>query len=660
MSSKLSKKDKSLILLVVSGFTLLWLVYSIGSAIYTSVGFKNSDLNQKLFAPAPNESDWLNTSQALTPTDLKKRLILLDFLQYNCLDCAASQSEIKKLEEEFRSKLTVISVASGQNSDRETIQKIAFRYDIAHPILIDGNESLRKKFEVNAWPSFVLINPNGKISAKFEGNQSIPQLKSLIRKLINSYGYQINRSPLPVALEKYKLAENVLNFPTKLEYASNFEYKSRRSPVIFIADSGNNSIVVTSLTGEIIVRIGSKKPGFQDGSFANALFNSPTGLAYHNGILYVCDTVNNLIRKIDFKEGKVSTVLGSGESAKPLKAEAMEAKNVSLSSPYDIEFFPDFSNLVISSNNQLLKFNLDNQTVTVFAGSGEAGMKDGLYPENSLAQTSDLKAYEGKLYLLDAQSSSLRVIDADGNLTTLIGQGIDRLGHKNGDKTEALMNYPLGMTIDDTGIYITDSLNSRLRRFSKNKLVDFAGTDKKGASLGSAVEFNEPEGIIAVMDRFYIADSVNNRIVILNRDDFTSELLNVMPQQKFPKEGFLEYFATPAPSIKIKAASETELKINLRKGWKINEQGPSFLNLLAIDDKNQAQILLNIDWKAIIKSINNVAIALPRLEDGKKYVVQGLIYYCEDKKNALCYVKNYEQKIEASVSENKTTIEVEL
>ena len=137
-----------------------------------------------------------------------------------------------------------------------------------------------------------------------------------------------------------------------------------------------------------------------------------------------------------------------------------------------------------------------------------------------------------------------------------------------------------------------------------------------------------------------------------------SELLNVMPSLKLPKEGFLEYMPNlqQSEAVNLKADSEITLKIVLEKGWKINEIAPSFINLLEMVKERKANLVASADWHEVATK----EIKLPKLDSSKDYMLQGSIYYCEDKRNALCYIKSYEQKIVAGGAEEKVVLEIKL
>ena len=145
---------------------------------------------------------------------------------------------------------------------------------------------------------------------------------------------------------------------------------------------------------------------------------------------------------------------------------------------------------------------------------------------------------------------------------------------------------------------------------------------------------------------------------MLSRGSLNSDLLNVMPPLKLPKQGFLEYLPNlhKAADAKVKSDVELVLKISLAQGWKLNKDGPSFVNLLEFVDGETINLAASFDWESVMTK----SIKLPKLSEGKDYVLQGVIYYCEDKANSLCYIKSYEQKLTADSDEKSAQIEVKV
>ncbi len=661
----MTTKDKSLILFILSAIIIIWFSFSILSSLISKAFFYNSN-SYKLISEEVANSGWLNVSVPLKTSDLEDRIILLDFWTYACVNCMHMIPEIKKLEEEFGSKLTVIGVHSGKfdnEKDIEGIRNAIVKYDISHPVINDSKFNIWNSFKVKSWPTLILIGPNGRIKDTYVGEGTSQKIREDITSLIKKYRYSLNRDSLPIVLEKDKIVGHVLSFPSKLEYVKDFESIGiAKTPAILIANSGKNTIVVSSLSGDILLEIGSGKKGLADGTIGSASFNNPHGLLYKNNILYVADTGNHTLRKIDLKKNEVSTIIGSGIRGQIL-SDSKTVKEVDLASPWDLEFFPDKNNIIIanSGTHQLLKYDIIKETIAPFAGDGVEDIIDGSYPKNSLAQPSAVNIFSGKLYFLDSETSSLRVAEKNGSVKTLVGSGLFEFGHKNGSAKEALMQHPVGLAVDDTGIYIADTHNSVIRKYdaSQSSLSDYSGSGKKNDDVGSNlknVSYNEPEDIISVLDKFYVADTNNNRILVVNRNNGAVSVLDVMPPLKMQKQGMLEYLPnlTNLPDKIVKSDINVSLLMKLPEGWKINENGPSFINLLEISG-NESNLIASYDWN----SVKSGEIKLPKLTSGKDYYLQGTIYYCQNKKDSLCLINSYGQKIIAKKSASDEQVKIE-
>jgi len=662
MKINITHKDKSLILFFVALFVVLWAIYNLFAKVFFDVRYESS-YGAKILNFS--EEKWYNVAKAPSGDDLKDRVILFDFWNYSCVSCIQSFPEIKKLKERFGNKLVVISVHSSiydNEKDDNSVKKAVLKYDITNPVVNDADLKIFNEFEVKAFPTYVIVGPNGREYKRYEGSNSFSDIKSSIKKLVKKYKFSLNREFLPMRLEKYHTIGNVLSFPSKIAYAKNFSYNSRNLPVIFISNLGQNNIIVSSLSGEIIETIGATSDYMIDGSFEQASFKFPQGLVFNNNKLYVADSGNNAIRVVDFKEKKVSTLIGDGVRG-GVFSNKDNVENIRLSTPLDLELSSDKKNIIIanSGTNQILSYNLKKKDIVVLAGNGKKGIDDGNYPNNSLAQTSDLEFYKGKLYFVDSASSSLRVMDKKGKVSTLIGKKSLDFGNKNGSKKEALMQNPLALSVDETGIYILDSFNHQLKKYSfQSKKISSLVGKKKGDDVGSKsnTSFNEPSGLVSILGKFYVVDSNNNRILSVSRYNLSSKIIDIIPAFKLPKEGFLEYLPNLEKREEVSVKSESNIKINitLQKKWKINEMGPSFINLLEIVDSDEANLAASFDWH----DIKSKTLSINNLEEDKDYLLQGVIYFCEDKENALCFVKSYEQRVIADDDEKNDKINIEL
>lgn len=654
-----NKKDRALILLIVTAAILLWFFFSVFFHIY-AVSSKSS----KVFDPfiiKDQERQWFNLSKNLKVEDLEGRLVLLDFWTYACIDCLQSVPEIKALQERFGDKLLVIGVHSGKfpsEKNPQSIREAVIKYDINYPVIDDSDLKIWNQFNVKAWPTVVLISPRGKVEARFEGANKYDALFSKVKKLIRKYDFMIDPKPLPVVLEKNKIAHNILNFPTKIEYAKNLKYQDKSGPALIISNSSDNNIIISSLGGRIIDKIGNKEVGLKDGNFKDASFNHPTGLLYQDNILYVADRGNNAIRKVDFVKGEVTTIIGFGGIRGDIIKDKIAAKDVKLSSPEDLQFFPNQDSIIIANlgTNQLLKYDVKNNMISPFAGDGKRDMVNGIYPKNSLAQPSGLSVAKNKLYFVDAYSSALRSVDEAGRVETLIGQGLDKFGNKNGKKSEALMQNPLGIYADKNAIYVADSYNHMVRKYdySSQSMSTYSGNGVKSDDIGQTTSYNEVSDIIFVDNKAYIVDSHNNRIVVKNGSK--TAILDILPALRLPQDGLLEYLPNleKLPNSTIKSNEPINLAIRMDDGWKINEAAPSFFNLVEISGGKEANLIASYDWNMV----KSGSIKLPKMSPVKQYYLQGTVYYCEDREDALCFIKSYEAKILPSITSDVKEIKI--
>ncbi|MBM5782175.1 MAG: redoxin domain-containing protein [Pelagibacterales bacterium] len=644
---KISKKDQSFLLLIAAVFVVLYGIYSFFSFLFYTATFHSSAVSKIIISDSKSpQQEWLNTSRNLEVSDLKGRVILLNFWNYGCKKCENVFSEIDKLQKQYGNKLTVITIhcpKSEEEKENSVIKKEVLKNGIEHPVFNDKDGVIKNNFEIKQLPTLVLLDIRGDIVKTFENKEVFDEMNVSVKKTVKKYQYEINHDSLPISLEKYNIFNNVLNFPTKLEYAPRFKYNGYDAPAIFITNFADSNIVVTSLVGEIITTIGQKGKGFADGDFNEAAFNFPQGLIFNNEKLYVADTGNHTLREVNFSTGKVTTLVGSGVFGNKISSSPVDVENVNLNSPNDLEFLSDKNYIVIanSGTSQILKYDIKNKKISSFSDQNS----------ELLSGISDLSYYGKILYAVNPEKSTLFMINASGS--------VEVLADKNSNNG---LKRPTALTVDDTGIYVIDAAENRIKEydFGTKKLTNFIGSGKKGDNLGrsSNTEIDEPSSIVAALDRFYIADTNNNRILSVSRASLNSELLDILPPLKTPKRTNLEYLPNLEREKEVEVISDKELKvkIDLKNGWKINEMGPSFLTLLKLNSENEADLIMDFDWNVIQKK----SLTLPKLIDGENYLLQGVIYYCEDKQNALCYVKSYEQRLEADSGSDLSEIEVKL
>lgn len=245
-----------------------------------------------------------------------------------------------------------------------------------------------------------------------------------------------------------------------------FAAVSKEGAVIF-SDTGNHRVRIL-LDGSVRMVAGGGVPGFRDGDYSSAEFNTPSGVAIgSDGTIYVADTLNHCIRSIS-PEGQVTTMAGKPQQAGMKDGAMSEAL---FCEPNDIELGTDGALYVVDKGNQRIRRIADEQ-VTTIAGSGEArdlatdyiigGYHDGPADQSLFQYPTGLcLADDGTIYVADTGNNCIRMISPDRQVSTLAGTKMP--GNVSGSAQKARFNQPLDVYEQDGRLYISDSYNHAVR-----------------------------------------------------------------------------------------------------------------------------------------------------------------------------------------------------
>ncbi|HZV01495.1 MAG TPA: thioredoxin-like domain-containing protein, partial [Planctomycetota bacterium] len=593
--------------------------------------------------------EWLNVSRPLTEKDLEGRIILLDFWCFCCINCMHVIPDLKALEKEFGNKLLVIGVHSAKfANERETanIREAVLRYGLEHPVVNDASFALWKALKVDCWPTLMLLNPKGAVERTFKGERHLNDLRREISRLIEQTGDALATGPLPIALERDKLAPSPLAFPGKITYAKD-------KALLFVSDSNHHRIVGMKPTGEVVLSIGRKgEAGAADGDFDAARFRQPQGLAYADGVLYVADTENHLLRKIDLAAKTVTTLAGTGKQGFERKVASAPALKTPLSSPWDVAV--DAANkrvlIAIAGQHQLWSYALESATLDVVAGSGAESCIDGEYPKNALAQPSGISLLGERLYFMDSEASALRVLEG-GKVTTLLGKDKDLFyfGLVDGTREKARLQHPLGVCADEAGVFITDSYNHAIRRFdpATGAIETLAGNGKSGFAdgvLGDA-RFAEPAGLVKVGSKLYVADTNNQRIRVVDLEAKKVSTIEVRDIVKGGREKPVEGLPlVETAKDAVAADSEVEVHVKLPAGHHFNTEAESWLTVWRPAGEGKWVVVADVTDRAKLLE----PIKLPALGAGWTYRLQGSFSYCAEGEGAVCRLKSWDRTLTAT------------
>ncbi|KAK8473728.1 hypothetical protein PHAVU_001G224700 [Phaseolus vulgaris] len=465
----------------------------------------------------PSKLDWLNTAPLQFRRDLKGKIVLLDFWTYCCINCMHVLPDLDALEKKYKdTPFVVVGVHSAKfdnEKDSEAIRNAVLRYGISHPVVNDGDMFLWRNLGINSWPTFAIVGPDGKLLAQLAGEGHKKDLDDFVEAALLFYGKQniLDNTPISLSLEKDndpRLLTSPLKFPGKLAV----DVLNNR---LFISDSNHNRIVVTDLDGNFIVQIGSSgEEGLKDGSFDDATFNRPQGLAYNakKNILYVADTENHALREIDFVNEKVRTLAGNGTKGSDYVGGGKGDTQL-LNSPWDVCFHPLEEKIYIAmaGQHQIWEHNLLAETSRAFSGDGyERNLNGSSSTNTSFAQPSGLSLSQdlSKIYIADSESSSIRAVDLKTGGSQLLAGGdpmfsdnLFKFGDQDGIGSDVLLQHPLGVLCGNDGeIYIADSYNHKIKKLdpTSKRVNTIAGTGKAGFKDGTAVkaQLSEPAGIV--------------------------------------------------------------------------------------------------------------------------------------------------------------------
>lgn len=474
-------------------------------------------------APAPDfpaELDWLNVSRPLSLTqDLRGKIVVLDFWTQGCINCIHVIPDLKRLEAEYPDSVVVIGVHWAK-FDRErqldAIRQSVLRYGVEHPVVNDEFELIRNTYGVNAWPTLFLIDPLGNGVGVHSGEGVYDLFKPVIDVMAREYGAAglIDPTPLDALVESRELVPTVLSFPGKV-------LADEATDRLFIADTGHHRILVSDLGGELTEVIGAGLEGAANGSFDDATFSRPQGLALSEdgNTLYIADRENHLVRAADLVSREVTTIAGNGQNA--FRFEGGIATDVAIASPWDLHREGNQLFVAGAGRHQLWVIELENGFIDVFAGTGGEGIDDGHRLQATLSQPSGFASDGASLYFTDPEASAVRSVSlTDDELSTLVGDGLFSWGDETGTFDATALQHAIGIELVGDALYIADTYNHRIKVLDlasgQSRQVVGDGTAGLVDGAGEAARLAEPSGLSAVSDRLYVADTNNHQIRVVD------------------------------------------------------------------------------------------------------------------------------------------------
>lgn len=621
----------------------------------------------------PKGLDWIN-SKPLSMGRLKGKFVIFDFWTFCCINCQHVLPELKKLEKQFPNELVVIGVHSAKFETEKLTENIlaaVLRHEIEHPVVNDADHAIWDNLGISSWPTVLMIDPEGKAVWGRSGEFKAAEVAEVLERAIPYYRGQklLDEKPFPLELASEQQAKTPLRFPGKI-------LADQAGQRLFISDSNHNRIVIASLAGKLLDVIGTGIVGRADGDYKSASFDHPQGMALIKDTLYVADTDNHLLRKIDLKSKRVGTIAGTGKQARHpwpgLNEFGLEEdvptrfvgrpKTTAINSPWDLLIHDGDLYIAMAGPHQIWKMPLDESEIGPYAGNGREDIVDGpLLPRQpysqgfaSFAQPSGLASDGTWLYVADSEGSSIRAVpfDATQEVKTVLGTAelpfarLFTFGDEDGPAQKAKLQHCLGVAYAAGKLYVADTYNNKI------KVVDaktgntktLAGTGQSGKD-DRAGTFDEPAGIAHAGGTLYVADTNNHliRTIEISTGKVSTLTINGLAPPALATAASKPSFKG-AVQEKVAAASlkpaegHVKLKVSLEipAGWKVNPLAPMSYWLDAAAKEGPVD-RTNLGKRKLDKPMAEFEVIVPVAGEGKDELTVSLnYYYCQDSDDGVC------------------------
>ncbi|GAB0496035.1 hypothetical protein MMPV_007345 [Pyropia vietnamensis] len=543
-------------------------------------------------ADFPRGAAWFNAPPLRWGGALKNKVVLLDFWTYCCINCYHVLPGLAALEAATgpAAGFAVVGVHSAKfdaEKDAANVAAAVARYGVAHPVVNDAGMVLWGATGVTGWPTRVLVGPRGNLLALWSGEGNDADVRDVVSAALQHYEPVLDVTPLPAApagvtaggkggSATATLAD--LRYPGKVAVSPD-------GRTLYVADTGHNRVVaLDAATGKATAVWGSPggDAGFEDSpgsssgggggdstpSNGRCAFAGPQGLVVDpvTRSLFVCDTDNHAVRRVDLDTGGVSTIGGNGSQGFDYGA-GKAGSFQRLSSPWDVVLLdlpvdgaltPHLV-VAMAGTHQLWALPLGVAATAaprggrsgptppdrlatarwiVFSGTGREAQRDArtaaaacwAQPSGLTVAAATLAGDDGQptLVVADSESSSVRAVTIGGACPTrtlaggddLLADNLFAFGDTDGRGGRARFQHPLGVSASPDGatVYVADSFNHKVKRLevATGTVTGWLGGKRPGDAdgTGERAGFWEPGGLALAPDGelLYVADTNNGAV----------------------------------------------------------------------------------------------------------------------------------------------------
>jgi sugar lactone lactonase YvrE len=376
--------------------------------------------------------------------------------------------------------------------------------------------------------------------------------------------------------------------------------------------------------------------------------------------LYVADTENHAIRRVDLAEQTVTTVAGTGEQIY-LTSPFGNALETPLNSPWDVLYHEGEVFIAMAGNHQIWVYDPVAEVVVLHAGSGREELLSGPLLHGGLNQPSGLATDGEVLYFADSEASAIRSADFDpeGILHTIVGTGLFDFGDVDGTGDEVRLQHPLGVAYLDGLLYVADTYNSKIKRINPETEVSasYLGSGAPGwqDGVGLETQFNEPGGLSISDGKLHIADTNNH--VIRVADVETQEVstlvlvdLDGLLTRRSPDAEYTGKLLTLEPQTVAAGEGTIELEVALPDGYKVNDLAPFSMEWLVDGDRGMIEFSGEEADQTIVEPTFPLSFPATFSEGETEITAELVIYYCEAEAESLCFIERIRITVPVTIS----------
>lgn len=414
-------------------------------------------------AVLPQSLEWVNLQQGASIEQYRGKVVLLLFWTYSNINSTRVIPVIREVLNQNENGVAVIGIHAPKyphEAQTANVLKAINRHHVRFPVASDAGFEAWKAFDIDAWPSVVVLDVEGRHQQTLQGDQIGEALGERVAELLDqAAGRELRTYDRFEAVRQVEPA-SVLKFPTAVIEARG---------LLYISDTANNRVLEVSKLGRVHRIFGSGTPGFWDGVLANCGFNGPRGLAYGDNYLYVADTANHSIRRINLFNGEVETVLGNGKPTLQMTTGTRKLRDIGLDMPIGIAFHGAALYVCAAGMGQIWRIDLGQGVASWYSGTGQAGVVDGQADQAAFGLPCGLAVADPFIYVADADGNALRELRLQtGHVQTRLGKDPFVFGREDGNPGSALLQYPMDVAIRSRSreLWLADSFNNVLRLFS--------------------------------------------------------------------------------------------------------------------------------------------------------------------------------------------------